>query len=116
MPNKSFGHAGTTSALLALGDMLPGGFFVYRAGYYDPVLMDIQMPVMNGYEATRAIRALDNGARLPILALSANARDEDKRLSREAGMNGHIAKPFDAAQLVSEINDNISKPGPEVRS
>ncbi len=79
------------------------------AGYYDLVLMDIQMPVMNGYEATRAIRALDNGASLPILALSANAREEDKKRSLESGMNGHIAKPFETAGLVSRINEQINK-------
>ena len=78
------------------------------AGYYDLVLMDIQMPVMNGYEATRAIRALDAGASLPILALSANASDEDKRMSLECGMNGHIAKPFDAVCLISAINEQIA--------
>lgn len=79
------------------------------AGYYDLVLMDIQMPVMNGYEATRAIRALDNGTSLPILALSANAREEDKKRSLESGMNGHIAKPFETAGLVSRINEQINK-------
>ena len=83
----------------------------HPTGYYDLVLMDIQMPVMNGYEATRAIRALDAGASLPILALSANAREEDKRMSLESGMNGHIAKPFDTARLISAINEQIAAAG-----
>ena len=82
--------------------------------YYDLVLMDIQMPVMNGYEATRAIRAIGRADTdtLPIIALSANARDEDKRMSLESGMNHHIAKPFDVAQLISTVNEHIehSKP------
>ncbi|MBQ9412963.1 MAG: response regulator [Oscillospiraceae bacterium] len=78
--------------------------------YYDLVLMDIQMPVMNGYEATRAIRAIRRAdiQSLPIIALSANAREEDKRMSLESGMNNHVAKPFDMAQLISTINDHIS--------
>ena len=79
--------------------------------YYDLVLMDIQMPVMNGYEATRAIRAIGRSDTntLPIIALSANARDEDKRMSMESGMNNHIAKPFDVAHLISTVNEHIAK-------
>ena len=79
--------------------------------YYDLVLMDIQMPVMNGYEATRAIRAIgrEDTNTLPIIALSANARDEDKRQSLESGMNNHIAKPFDIAHLISTVNEHIAK-------
>ncbi len=79
-------------------------------GYYDLVLMDIQMPVMNGYEATRAIRAMDreDAKRLPILALSANAREEDRRMSLASGMNSHIAKPFDVAGLIAAINRHLS--------
>ena len=75
------------------------------------VLMDIQMPVMNGYEATRAIRALGrpDTADIPIIALSANARDEDRRMSMDSGMNHHIAKPFDVAQLITTINDHLAK-------
>ncbi|MBQ9066646.1 MAG: response regulator, partial [Clostridia bacterium] len=70
-------------------------------GYYDVVLMDIQMPVMNGYEAARAIRALPGGyyGGIPIIAMSANAYDEDVRDCLEAGMNAHVAKPFDPEQL-----------------
>ncbi|MBQ7624882.1 MAG: response regulator [Clostridia bacterium] len=73
--------------------------------YYDFVLMDIQMPVMNGYEATRAIRALprEDVASLPIVALSANVRDEDKKASIESGMNAHISKPFDADELIETV-------------
>ena len=79
--------------------------------YYDLVLMDIQMPVMNGYEATRAIRALkrDDTAVIPIIALSANARDEDKKMSMESGMDSHVAKPFDIEQLIQTINRFIGK-------
>ena len=78
-------------------------------GYYDAVLMDIQMPVMNGYEATRAIRALPGEAirRLPIIAMSANAYEEDIREALESGMNGHIAKPFDPEALARELHRQI---------
>ena len=85
-------------------------FAKHPPGYYDLVLMDIQMPVMNGYEATRAIRSLDrpDAKVLPIIALSANSRDEDKRMSMESGMNYHIAKPFDVVQLIAAVNKYIS--------
>ena len=85
-------------------------FIKHPPGYYDLVLMDIQMPIMNGYEATRAIRALDrpDAKVLPIIALSANSRDEDKRMSMESGMNYHIAKPFDVVQLIASVNKYIA--------
>ncbi len=68
---------------------------------YDAVLMDIQMPVMDGYEATRTIRAMPNNwtKRLPILALTANAFEEDRKKALEAGMNDHLAKPIDIDKL-----------------
>ena len=80
--------------------------------YYDLVLMDIQMSVMNRYEATRAIRAIgrDDTNTPPIIALSANACEEDKRQSLGRGMNNHIAKPFDVARLINIINEHIATP------
>lgn len=71
------------------------------AGYYNLVFMDIQMPVMNGYESTRAIRALDHpdSKHLPIIAMSANAFMEDMEKSKEAGMNAHIAKPINLGKI-----------------
>ena len=71
--------------------------------YYDAVLMDIQMPVMNGYEATRAIRSLQDGDRIPIIALSANAFEEDRIASLNAGMNDHVAKPINVKQLFAAM-------------
>jgi CheY-like chemotaxis protein len=70
-------------------------------GYYDLVLMDIQMPVMNGYEAARAIRAMDREytKKLPIVAMTANAFAEDVHASVGAGMNAHISKPIDLDTL-----------------
>lgn len=75
--------------------------------YYDFVLMDIQMPVMDGYEATRQIRQLPDGHKARIIAVSANAFAEDKRKSEEAGMNDHIAKPIDIDELISTLKKYI---------
>ncbi|MEO5345113.1 MAG: PAS domain S-box protein [Magnetococcus sp. YQC-9] len=68
-------------------------------GAYDGVLMDCQMPVMDGFEATRRIRALEKFASLPILAMTANAMAEDREKCLQCGMNDHIAKPLDVSQL-----------------
>ena len=68
--------------------------------YYDFILMDIQMPIMNGYEATQMIRKLMPGLRAPIIALSANAFEEDKKRSIEAGLNDHVAKPINVNELM----------------
>ena len=70
---------------------------------YDFILMDIQMPVMNGYEATSILRKLPGGDKLKILAFSANAFEEDREKSRQAGMNGHIAKPLKVNELLDEL-------------
>ena len=74
-------------------------------GTYSAVLMDIQMPVMNGYQAARAIRALDDPARsaIPIVAMTADAFKEDQEAAREAGMQGHIAKPVDPKQMMETL-------------
>ena len=70
-------------------------------GYYDMIFMDVQMPNMNGYQATRAIRSLDRAdtARLPIVAMTANAFDEDVRTALRAGMDAHFAKPIEIVKL-----------------
>ena len=75
-------------------------------GSYDLVLMDIQMPVMDGYTATRQIRALENPALagVPILAMTANAFDEDRRRAMESGMNGFLSKPIVIGDLVQELH------------
>lgn len=72
------------------------------AGYYSLVLMDVQMPVMDGYTATRTIRALEDKAlaQIPIIAMTADAFEEDKKKALEAGMNAHIAKPIDVQKLL----------------
>jgi signal transduction histidine kinase/CheY-like chemotaxis protein/ABC-type amino acid transport substrate-binding protein len=80
-------------------------------GYYDLILMDIQMPNKNGYETTRAIRALDDKekAEIPILAMTANAFEEDKREAYNAGMNGHLAKPVDVRELMKTLMGILQK-------
>lgn len=74
-------------------------------GYYDLILMDIQMPNMNGYKATQTIRLFsdEQKANIPILAMTANAFEEDKKNAYNAGMNGHIAKPINVGELMKEL-------------
>lgn len=81
-----------------------------EVGCYDVILMDIQMPNMNGYDATMAIRALPDKrkANIPIIAMTANAFEEDKRNARNAGMNGHVAKPIRVQQLMQELSKALS--------
>ena len=79
-------------------------------GYYDLILMDIQMPHMDGYEATKAIRTLDDSkSRIPIVAMTANAFEEDRQKAFEVGMNGHIAKPIDINILFSTLSEVLGK-------
>ena len=89
-----------------------------KAGYYDLVLMDIQMPNMDGYKAARTIRAFGDRekADIPILALTANAFKEDCDKAAEAGMDGHIAKPLDACKMfraIAEVLENRGRSAPE---
>ena len=80
-------------------------------GQYDLILMDIQMPNLDGYEATRQIRALPDAekASIPIFAMTANAFEEDRQNALEAGMNGHIAKPLDVPHLLRVLADALKK-------
>ncbi|WP_264292028.1 response regulator [Blautia luti] len=79
----------------------------YPPGYYTAVLMDIQMPIMDGYTAARKIRELPDPfcAKIPIIAVSANAFDEDREASYKAGMNDHLAKPI----IVTELMETLGK-------
>ena len=78
--------------------------------YYDAILMDVQMPVMNGYEATFAIRALprQDAKEIPIIAMTANALEEDRAEALKSGMDAHIAKPFQIDDLIAVLNQFLN--------
>jgi len=84
-------------------------------GYYRLVLMDVQMPVMNGYEATRAIRGLEDRklAGIPILAMTANAFEEDRQEALQSGMNGHVPKPINITTLMETLDSLLGQGGNE---
>ena len=83
-------------------------------GYYDVVLMDINMPVMDGLAATRAIRSMNrtDARTIPILAMTANTFQEDRDMAAKAGMTGFLSKPFDVDQLYQALLDAV-EPGKE---
>ena len=98
---------GFTTEIADNGRMAVDMLKASEPGYYQVILMDVQMPVMNGYEATREIRRLENPklASIPILAMTANAFEEDRREAVKNGMNGHLAKPID----IKELFDTLEK-------
>lgn len=81
------------------------------SGYYDAILMDLRMPVMNGLEATKAIRAMEHpdAKSIPIIAMTADAFSEDVSKCLEAGMNGHAAKPLDMPELLRTLQKLFQK-------
>jgi CheY-like chemotaxis protein len=83
----------------------------HEEGYYDAVLMDMRMPVMDGLEATRTIRAMDrsDAKTIPIIALTANAFDEDVQRSMQAGLNAHLSKPVEPDNLFETLENLIQK-------
>ena len=83
---------------------------------FDIVLMDLQMPVMDGYAATRRIRLTEKGKHVPIIAMSAAVMKSDIAMVEEAGMNGHIAKPIDVQKMVNEINAWLPKPAVKLQA
>ena len=84
------------------GELCIEALKAHPAGYYDAILMDIQMPNMDGYQAAKLIRNLSGNYRtIPIIAMTANAFDEDRKKSKAAGMNAHLAKPLDMQALLS---------------
>lgn len=95
----------------ANGEIAVDKFSQSQPGYYDIILMDIQMPVMNGYDASKAIRKLKNAdaRRVPIIAMTANAFTEDIQNAKKAGMNEHLAKPIDFNKLSEVLNKYLNK-------
>jgi len=87
-------------------------FAASAPAWYDLILMDIRMPVMDGLTAAKEIRGLDraDAKQIPIIAMSADAFEEDRRKSRDAGMNGHLSKPVDPEQLYEELASCLRKP------
>ena len=86
-------------------------FSSHEEGYYDAILMDMRMPEMDGLEATRTIRAMDreDARSIPIIALTANAFDEDVQRSMQAGLNAHLSKPVEPESLFSTLESLISE-------
>jgi CheY-like chemotaxis protein len=93
------------------GEMAVSQLEKSQPGFYSAVLMDIQMPVMNGYEATKIIRQLQRQdlANIPIIAMTANAFESDKQMAQEAGMDGYIVKPFNIKIVIETLKRTIGK-------
>ncbi len=108
--HEIFCRAGLTVEYARNGQEAVSMLTASEPGYYDMVFMDIQMPIMNGYEATRAVRAAgrEDLKEIPIIAMTANAFAEDVRDAMQAGMNQHIAKPLDVKQLIAVLRKWLS--------
>jgi CheY-like chemotaxis protein len=103
--------AGASCEIVENGRLAVERFQSSAAGEFDAILMDVQMPVMNGHDATRAIRALsrEDAGRIPIIAMTANAFAEDEKAARDAGMDAHVAKPLDVELLQRIINQHTRR-------
>ena len=102
---------GASYELVENGQQAVERFLASAEGEFDAILMDVQMPVMNGYDATRAIRALERGdaGQIPIIAMTANAFVEDEKEALNAGMNVHLAKPVDVELLRQILKEYVKK-------
>ena len=98
---------GIYSELACNGQEAVDKFVNSEVGYYDAILMDIRMPVMDGLEATKCIRTSgkENSRTIPIIAMTANAFDEDMKKSIDSGMNGHLSKPIDVNKLYQVLKE-----------
>ncbi len=103
-------EAGFTTEIASNGQAALDMLEKSEPGYYQLILMDVQMPVMNGYEATQKIRKMANKAlsSIPIIAMTANAFEEDRQEAFRCGMNGHIAKPIDVNHLFDTLNEILN--------
>ena len=101
---------GASCVICSNGKQVVEAFEESEPDQYDAVLMDVQMPVMNGYEATKQIRALRDPALagITILAMTANAFDEDRKKALECGMNGFLSKPIVIEELISTLQNNLT--------
>ena len=108
---KLLEHEGLVIETAENGEVAVQKFADSAENYYDVILMDIRMPVMNGLEATRKIRSLDraDARAIPIIALTANAFDEDIKKSAQCGMNGHLSKPIDIRQIRRVLKAALKK-------
>ena len=99
-------EAGFSIEIAGNGQIAVDMLMASEAVYYQMILMDVQLPVMDGYEATREIRKLENQAlaSIPIIAMTANAFEEDRREALRCGMNGHITKPIDTVNLFDTLD------------
>ena len=104
------GDAGFTTEIARNGQIAVDMLANSEPGYYSLILMDVQMPVMDGYTATKNIRALadPNLASIPIFAMTANAFEEDRQEALKCGMNGHLAKPIDVEVLLATLDKILS--------
>ena len=100
---------GIEAELAGDGDIVIDMLKRNQADHYDMILMDIQMPHMDGYEATKVIRRLeDRRAEIPIVAMTANAFEEDRKAAFAAGMNGHVAKPIEISRLLETMAELLN--------
>ncbi len=108
---------GASCEIVENGQLAVERFENAAEGEFDAILMDVQMPVMNGYDATRAIRASGrkNAAEIPIIAMTANAFAEDEKAALEAGMNVHLAKPINMEMLKKIVNKYVRRREPGIK-
>lgn len=100
---------GIEAELAGDGDIVIDMLKRNQEDYYDMILMDIQMPHMDGYEATKVIRRLeDRRAEIPIVTMTANAFEEDRKAAFAAGMNGHVAKPIEISRLLETMAELLN--------
>ncbi len=102
---------GVTCEIMENGKLAAERFACASEGEFDAILMDVQMPVMNGYDATRAIRAMERreARKIPIIAMTANAFAEDVKDALDAGMNIHLAKPIDMELLKKALRQYVER-------